>query len=179
MCKFMKSNGELCKNKSKNAFCHMHKDKIIIQKTTKTFNNKFDNLTTLNKILLNKITELKLKNEYLEEEIQNKKSIEMLEIRKLKVENKFLECKIDNLVNQLNEFNLDDYKKYLDIKKFENIKLKLRKHIDVNNSYAIYDFLNNQKNKEYLKYIFEEDCDNYFTKYNSLKYLRNKSAHLS
>jgi hypothetical protein len=128
MCKYIKSNKEKCKIKSKGEYCHIHKKHQIDE-------FKQNEIKNLNKVINNK-------------RLQYEKILQLKQddINELLIENEMKERKIQELKNRIKQLE-QDAKNYKIIKQFEKEKQEL-----INKGIDIYNYQNDEfHQKRYLR----------------------------
>lgn len=165
------STGFKCLLEPKQPICHSHKR---IQAS-----REIEELKKLNthKLLESKQKQLK-KNKYLKDEIRNLNKTIQRKTRDLE-EHKFIINELqekNDILNEEKEAMKADFENYQFIKRFEAIKFKLKKYVNIRNNNYISFFCMQRKNIPILRNIMGEQED-YYTYFNSLRAKRNKLSH--
>lgn len=172
------STGLKCLLEPKQPICHSHKR---IQAS-----REIEELKKLNmeKLLESKQKQLK-KNKYLKDEIRNlnktiQRKTHSLEEHKVELrEHKFIINELqeqNDILKEEKEAMRADFENYQFIKRFEAIKFKLKKYVNIRNNNHISFFCMQRKNIPILRTIMGEQED-YYTYFNSLRAKRNKLSH--
>lgn len=183
------STGLKCLLEPKQPICHSHKR---IQAS-----REIEELKKLNmeKLLESKQKQLK-KNKYLKDEIRNlnktiqrkthsleeqfQRNNELREEHKVELrEHKFIINELqeqNDILKEEKEAMRADFENYQFIKRFEAIKFKLKKYVNIRNNNHISFFCMQRKNIPILRTIMGEQKD-YYTYFNSLRAKRNKLSH--